>query len=340
MPTVISFSAQGLAEELERIVTLLMEVLRTPSFPAVELEKLRQLVLGNLVREREDTHACSFSALTRTLYPEGYVLRRRPISDREREVSELTREDLAAFHSAVYGPSGMVVAVVGQVDGARVKSLLEGAMSSWAGQGQGEIPTPLLGEEPPSSQERIQIADRPNLDVFLGHRGDLRRGSGDYAAALIANSCLGQSTLTSRLGLAVRDDAGLTYGISSRFFGTLQLPGPWATALGVSAANLDRAVELSRSVITGYVNDGPAADELADERTALAGSYSVGLATNAGIARELVTTLAAGEEVSRLDTFPEELLMVSRDQVMDAIRRYLHPDRLVVTAAGDFHHDL
>ncbi len=156
---------------------------------------------------------------------------------------------------------------------------------------------------------------------------------------MIANSCLGQSTLTSRLGLAVRDDAGLTYGIYSRFFGTLQMPGPWATALGVAAANLDQAVELSRSVITRYTNEGPTADELADERTALAGSYNVGLATNGGVARELVTTLAAGEEISRLDTYPADLLSVDRGQVMAAIARYLHPERLVVTAAGDFRGD-
>jgi len=118
------------------------------------------------------------------------------------------------------------------------------------------------------------------------------------------------------------------------------VPGPWATALGVSAANLDRAVELSRSVIARFVSEGPAADELADERTALAGSYRVGLATNAGVARELVTTLAAGEDVGRLDGYPEELMAVTRDQVMDAIKRHLHPERLVVTAAGDFRPDV
>ncbi len=336
MPAVISFSAQGLVEELERMVALLMEVLRTPVFPDRELDRLREQVLGSLVREREDTHAVAFAALTRALYPEGYALRRRPIAEREREVAELTSADLAAFHEQTYGPAGMVVAVVGQVEQEPVKVLLENAMRGWAGGSEVETPTADLGDEPPPSQERFEIADRPNLDVFLGHRGELCRGSEDYAAAVIANSCLGQSTLTSRLGLAVRDDAGLTYGIYSRFFGTLQLPGPWATALGVSAANLDRAVELSRSVISRYTNEGPTAEELADERTALAGSYRVGLATNAGVAREVVTTLAAGEDVGRLDRYPEELLAVTRDQVMDAIARYLHPERLVVTAAGDF----
>jgi zinc protease len=136
--------------------------------------------------------------------------------------------------------------------------------------------------------------------------------------------------------MAVRDGAGLTYGIYSRFFGTLHVAGPWATALGVSAENLDRAVELSLDVIAKYVEEGPTEEELADERSALAGSYRVGLATNSGIARELVTALTADEPIERLDLFPEQLLAVDRDQVVEAIRTHLHPDQIIVTAAGDF----
>jgi len=114
------------------------------------------------------------------------------------------------------------------------------------------------------------------------------------------------------------------------------MPGPWATGLGVSAENLEQAVALTRSVIEKYVAEGPTENELADERTALAGSYRVGLATNSGVARELVTALTAGEEVSRLDRFPETVLAVTRDEVVAAIKKYLHPDQLVMTAAGDF----
>ena len=153
---------------------------------------------------------------------------------------------------------------------------------------------------------------------------------------MLANSCLGQSTLTSRLGVAVRDHAGLTYGIFSRFFGTLDVAGPWATALGVAAANLERAVELSREVIAHYVDEGPTEEELADERSAIAGSYRVGLAANSGVAREMVTALTAGEGIDRLDRFPEQLLSVGRDRVLDAIRVHLHPEQIIVTAAGDF----
>lgn len=334
-PTVVSFSVHGLSEELPRLAKLLVEVLRRPSFPAAELDKLREQVLGSLVREREETSARAFAALTRRLYPEGHPLHRRPIEVRERELRSLVRDELANFHAALYRPATLVVAAVGDVDAGRVASLFAAELADWSG-GE-EVATIDGGHSPAGAEEtRIQIADRPNIDVFLGHRGRLLRGDSGYPAAVLANSCLGQSTLTSRLGVAVRDRAGLTYGIYSRFFSTLHIAGPWATALGVSAAHLDRAVEMSRQVISAYVEEGPTEEELADERSALAGAYRVGLATNPGVARELVTALTAGEPIERLDRFPQELLAVSRDEVVEAIRVHFHPDELVMTAAGDF----
>jgi len=334
-PTIVSFSAQGLAEELPRLVSLLTEVIRRPSFPTGELDKLREQVLGSLVREREETSARAFAALTRGLFPEGHPLHRRPIEVRENEMRSLTCDELADFHAAAYGPATIAYAVVGDVEVGKVATLFEEELADWVG---AEVATLTMDEERPlhSPEERIQIADRPNIDVFLGHRGRLLRGDADYPASVLANSCLGQSTLTSRLGVAVRDGAGLTYGINSRFFGTLHIAGPWATALGVSAGNLDRAVELSLEVIAKYVEEGPTEEELADERSALSGAYRVGLATNSGIARELVTVLTADESIERLDRFPEQLLAVERDQVVEAIQTHFHPDQLIVTAAGDF----
>jgi zinc protease len=245
------------------------------------------------------------------------------------------RGELESFHATTYGPSTLVLAVVGDVEARRVATLFEAELGDWDGSEEPAVPD--AGEGLPDSvEERIQISDRPNIDVFLGHRGGLLRGHPGYPAAVLANSCLGQSTLTSRLGVAVRDGAGLTYGIYSRFFNTLHVAGPWATALGVSADNLERAVELSREVIAEYVADGPSEDELADERSALSGAYRVGLATNSGVARELVTALTAGEPIERLDRFPEQLLAVGRDEVIEAIRTHLYPEQLIVTAAGDF----
>jgi zinc protease len=332
-PTTVGFSGQGLAEELPRLAALLVEMLRRPTFPAGEFDKLRERVLGALVREREDTHALAFAALTRQLYPHGYPLHRRPVSAREEEVAALTRDDLERFHTANYGPGNLVLAVVGDVDPDQTATLLSELFEDWAVE-KGESTRWEASGECEAAEERINVPDRPNLDVFLGHRGRLVRGDEDEPAAVLANSCLGQSTLTSRLGVAVRDREGLTYGIYSRFFGTLELAGPWATFMTVSPDNLERAVEVCRSVLDEYVQQGPTEEELADERLAQSGSYRVGLATNAGVARELVTTLTAGQPMTHLDDYPDRLLSTSREEVLATIKSHFHPDRLVLTAAG------
>jgi len=136
--------------------------------------------------------------------------------------------------------------------------------------------------------------------------------------------------------VAVRDEAGLTYGISSRFFGTLRMAGPWAIHLGVAAGNLERAAAMCREIIGEYVVSGPSEEELVDERTAHAGSYRVGLATNSGVARELVTALTAGQPVEHLDRYPDQILATTRDEVIAATQRHIRPDELVLTAAGTF----
>jgi zinc protease len=333
LPTVITMSVQGLAEQLPRMAGLLAEVLREPSFATDQLEILREQILGGLAREREETFSQGFAALTRLLYPAGHPHHRRTVAARREELLGITREDLVAFHARTYSPESLMLAVVGAVETREVQDALAAAFDGWQASGPPTPTWPTVGV-PKGTEERVRIADRPNLDAFLGRAGRLRRGDPDYPAAIVANSCLGQSTLTSRLGAEVRDRAGLTYGIYSRFFGTLELAGPWSVFLSVSPDGLDRAIELCRNVIARYWTDGPEADELEDERQALAGSYRVSLATNAGVARELVTTLSAGEPVESLDRYPDELLAVSREQVMEAIRRHLHPDGLVVTAAG------
>ncbi len=254
-PNTVSFSAQGLAEELDRLARLLIEVLRFPIFPAAELDRLRLRILGALRREREDTSAQAYAALTRRLYPLGHPLHKRSVEAREAELEELTRDELEAFHRAAYSPASLVLAVVGNVEPDAVAAALSTGLRDWVGRPLASSAQP--GGQPGGHEDlRIHLPDRPNLDFFLGHPGRLLRGDADLAAAGLANSCLGQSTLTSRLGVAIRDGEGLSYSVYSRFFGTLGIPGPWAVSCSVAADNLDRAVELSRQVVADFVARG------------------------------------------------------------------------------------
>lgn len=332
-PASVSFSVQGLAEELPRMVEILASVLRRPNFPEDELEKVRDRILGVLQHERQETSSVAFGQLTRMLYPVGHPLRRREIEVREAEVRAITREDLERFHARFYGGHSLVCALVGDVEQVDCPQVFGETLFGW---GADSSEMPIVPQVLSKSPGRVdtEIPDRPNLDVYLGHTGNLSLGDADYSAAMLANSCLGQSTLTSRLGVAVRDEAGLTYGINSGFMGTLQIPGPWVTSLGVAPENLDRALVLCQEVIEDFLETGPQESELDDERHAWAGGYQVGLATNVGVAMELVKTLLSGQDIQRIDRFPQELLAVTRDQAMRALKRHIDPSRISISVAG------
>ena len=94
------------------------------------------------------------------------------------------------------------------------------------------------------------------MDVLLGLAAPLHRYSEDFYAASLANSALGESTLSSRLGMQVRDIEGLTYGINSRFRSPSLVAGAWYVGVTLNPANVERAIASTMEVIRKYINVG------------------------------------------------------------------------------------
>ena len=101
--------------------------------------------------------------------------------------------------------------------------LLEQRLSSWRRGPAEDIPAEI--PPPAPGQETVEMPDKASADVVLAAPSELKRPEPAYLPCTLANSALGQSSLTSRLGVRVRDNEGLTYGIHSSFHAT-HWPGP------------------------------------------------------------------------------------------------------------------
>jgi zinc protease len=147
---------------------------------------------------------------------------------------------------------------------------------------------------------------------------------------------LGRSTLSSRLGLRLREREGLTYGITSAFLSASRLPGPWRVSLSVNPANIERAIGLVRLVLREFVHDRGLGREIAQQRSAMAGSHDVSLATSGGIASVLERMTYQELPDTYVDTYREELGAIDEAGVRAAAERYLGDRDLIVVAAGTF----
>lgn len=331
-----NLSAQLLRQDVTRVLEIMAEVLRHPSFPPDELDKLKKQTIGHIRRSQENTSVRALERFCQLVFEPTNPFYEPPAEERIRSVEALAVEDLIGFYRDHYGASSMVLVLVGDVVAAEVVATVERLFGDWEPGSRRPIEVPPTPLSTGGIREIITMPDKASVDIVLGHAGQLRRTDRDYYAAIIANAALGYSTLSSRLGARVRDQEGLSYGVISRFLEPTFADGPWVISVTVNPSNVERAIESTIEVVETYVAEGITERELEDEKSAYIGSFTVGLGTNGGIAAQLLLAELYGFGPSYLDEIPTLVEAVGLEEARAAIRKYIHPERLITVIAGEY----
>ena len=334
-PFAVNVAGRCLAEDLPAVLATLAELLRAPTFPADELEKLKQQQIAAVREQQSNTRVRAYEKFSQLVYrPESpfYTHAGERLIE---SIAATTAEDVRRFYEERYGGRSLILAVAGDVSAEEVGQKFRESFGEFAGPDSVEIEVADPGDVA-ARREIVTVREKANVDVLLGTAAPLRRDAADYYAARLANSALGESTLSSRLGLQVRDREGLTYGIGSRFRAPSLAAGPWYIAVSVNPSNVERAISSSLAVLNDYVEHGMRAEELADEKSAAVGSFKVSLSTNAGLAEALWNAEFYRLGADFLDRYPRLVEAVTLEEANAAIRKYFRPEHLTVVVAGDY----
>ena len=109
-----SVSIKCLSGDFLRAMQILSEVLRRPTFPADELERLRGQLLTDLKEMDDNTRVVAERTWRELGYPATHPYHRLTVGTAE-TVSAATRDALSAFHAAWYGPNQTTLMIVGDV---------------------------------------------------------------------------------------------------------------------------------------------------------------------------------------------------------------------------------
>ncbi|HEX6623665.1 MAG TPA: insulinase family protein, partial [Pyrinomonadaceae bacterium] len=334
-PFAVQLTGRSLAQDFPLLITTLAEMLREPSFPAEELEKLKQQTVAAIREQQSDTRLRAYERLSQTVFDEANPFYTHSAERLVESVASITVEDVRDFYEKFYGGRSLVLAVAGDVRAEEARRLFEEAFGDFGGPESVDIDVVDPSQQEGARREFVLLKDKANVDVLLGSAAPLRRDAADYYAAVLANSALGESTLSSRLGLQVRDREGLTYGIGSRFRAASLAAGPWYIAVSVNPSNVERALASALAVLRDYVEHGIRPEELDDEKSAATGAFKVSLSTNAGLAAALWNAEFYRLGLEYIDRYPELIRAVTVEEVNAAIRKYFRPDHLTVVIAGD-----
>ncbi len=331
----VGVRAHALREDTATVLEAMAEMLREPRFPESELEKVRAEVAAEIRLGQDSTSDRAFERLTELLLPPDHPYHETPAEARLAELADISVADVRGFYERHYGGATLTLAAAGDVASDGFHTVAERLFGDWNGAAPAHVERGVTPAES-RGREIVPMRDKANADIVMGLASGLRRLDDDYFASMLGNAVLGQSTLSSRLGIRVRDREGLTYGIASRFFGASLVDGLWYVSVTVQPSNAEQAITSTLDELRRALDDGVTDDEVDAYVSNFIGTFKVGLATNAGMVGRLVDAEFYGLGPGYLDDFGGIVSAVTRDDVNAALRRHIHIDRLTTVIAGEF----
>jgi zinc protease len=255
-----------------------------------------------------------------------------PIIGWEHEIEGLSRDDAFAYYQRFYTPENAILVVAGDVEPAEALRLAEetyGAIPA-----RGEAPRRKRpAEPPPRAARRVSLSD-PRVQQPSLRRAWLTptyvSGERDHAFALeLAAEILGGGT-TSRLYRRLCVERELAAGAGAYFMGSMvdrsALQISASPRPGVDMASLEAGLDAE---LASFIAEGPSELELARARTRLVAETIFARDSQSSLARIFGSALAVGESVEDVQLWPQRIEAVTRDEVTEAVRLYLRPDRSV-----------
>lgn len=317
-------------DRLPAAMDLLAEIVRTPAFPAREVERHRGEQLAEIMRRRTEPRGLADDAAVHFIYADAAAYS-RTLLGRADVVGTFDAGRAAAFRRRRFAPGTGGLVVVGAVDAATALREAERTFGDWSGDGDAVAAPAAL---PRTDATTVYIVDRPGAvqsELRIGHVG-VPRHHEDYHALLVLNSIVG-GAFTSRLNMSLREKHGFTYGVRSSF-GFRRAAGPFVIQTAVASDVTARAVEETLRELNGVVADGVTEAEVAAARDYLAGTFALGVQTTDQLAGRVADIHTFGLDADYFETHRERLGAVSRDDVVRAARSHIHLDRLAIIVVG------
>jgi len=325
----IDVPATRLAPALE----LLAEVLLRPTFPASEVERLRDERLNDLLQAQADPRRRADETFIGTIYAPASPYHRPSAGTRE-TVERLDDVVARRAYERILDPRRATLVVGGDLGGQDVIRIAGELFGAWSRHGAAAGPAPVV-DRGAGSGRLVRVVHRAGsvqTEIRIGHPG-LPRRVPDFHAVSVMSTILG-GLFNSRLNMQQREAKGYTYGAGAGF-DMRRGAGPFTARAAVNTevtvpAVIDTLAELER------MRDGPVeAHELAAARDFLVGVFPLRFETPGAVVGALAGLCIHDLPLDELTDYRSRIEAVDIDAVEAAARTHLLVDRAAIVLVGD-----
>lgn len=268
---------------------------------------------------------------------------RSSLGDAE-SLASLTPEHCRRFLEVALAEGGCL-SVAGAVDEDEVARAVEDRFGGWPVADTERLePPPPVGldarrhvplEDLDDEENDDDDASKPQAHLALGHL-TIPRVHPDRPALQIAAVALGAGAgISGRIPHRVREREGLSYSAEVALTaGAGFAPGRLQVVLGTAPSQVEHAEAVVREELDRFLAEGPTDDEIESARAYLAGREPFRRETVRQRADRMAEAALYGAPIDDLDWIVAGLERVTRDDVVEAIRRWIRPEALRVTVGS------
>lgn len=309
---------------------LLSDVALHPAFRSADLERRRKQRLVLISQETDNVFRMALRVGPKLLFgDQPYGLAGNGTIE---SVKAITPEDIANFYQHHYGPNDSVLVFSGDVTRAEAEKLARQYFGKWSSQAEAapQIPAPPA---PPSTH--VVIVDKPGApQTALFALGDgVPETSPDSELLEVLDYTLG-SSFGSRINMNLREVHGYTYGAFSGF-NTFRDGGFFYAGSLVRTDVTAPAAKEMMSEIRNFPGHPSTPEELAAAKEASIRSLPGKFETNSAIAHAVHNLFLYDRPLDYYAKLPAKYQTITEADIARAANQYLHPDQLIVVAAGD-----
>jgi len=325
-------STEALTKHWERALDIMADIIRNPTFPPNEVERVRRERLTDLRRVRDDANAIADRVEMVLLYgretPQGH-----PISGWEESVAAASIEELVQAHGRGILYNRPTFLAVGDVKAEVLAKQLEAAFSGW----QAAHVPPLEAQEwPERDQVTIYLVDKPGAAQSVIRAGHLTvpRLHPDYFPLVVMNMAFG-GQFTARLNMNLREDKGYSYGYRSRFDWRKLRSNFSAGGAVQTAVTKESIVETLKEYEDLHGRRPITQEEFDKAKLGLIRGFPPMFETPSQVLRRTIDLVHFDLPDDYFATQLERLEAVTLADVHRVAAEHIHPERLSVLVVGD-----
>ena len=325
------------AEDLDQALLMFAGLLRNPAISGANIEHAAAEATpapGDLGGESgpalfEGSLAAAVDRFYETLY-KGHPYGIRPTAE---DFAQLDDQDVANFHARYFVPGNMTIAVAGDIDVDEINSQLVDLLGDWS---TGDVAEAKQQPALVSSKSELHHFPSNKLQAWLVLGHDLPEVPlEDQAGLEVMNYILGAVHLKTRMMIETRYKYGYTNDASGFLEEQWYGPGGYTFRSYSRPEVIENIYENMMGEIFRIRSEAVSKEEMFVAKGALSeGTFQIAYLDGYAMTRSFALERLRYGNHDRSASYVHRIRDVSKDDVLNAARKYLRPDEMQVILVG------